>query len=177
MQFLILLPVVLPVFTPSHLASFLERTHLRPPPDEVAGIGAPLTQLFSDELGWRELEKKVAAVYRSLPDADRQRAAIFGSNDGEAAAIDIYGREDGLPAAISGQNQYFLWGSRGHDGSVVIHIGGNPDRWRRICSSVDVLDRFGVPYAMPYERDQPIFICRGMHRNLSQIWGHFKWYL
>jgi hypothetical protein len=29
--------------------------HLSPLPSEAAAVGAPLTQLFSDELGWRDL--------------------------------------------------------------------------------------------------------------------------
>ncbi|HUA80568.1 MAG TPA: glycosyltransferase family 39 protein [Dyella sp.] len=176
-QMAIVLPVVLPVLSPPALAHFLDRTHLRPPPDEIAGIGAPLTQVFSDELGWRELATKVTAIYRALPADQQQNAAIFGSNYGEAAAIDVYGRDAGLPPAISGQNQYFLWGPRGHDGSVVIHIGGDPQRWSRLCDSVEVVDQFGVQYAMPYENQRPIFICRGMHKNLSTIWSHFGWYI
>jgi hypothetical protein len=176
-QSVILLPVVLPLLSPPALAQFLERTHLRPPPDEIAGIGAPLTQVFSDELGWRELAAQVVAIYRSLPEDQQKKAAIFGSNYGEAAAIDVYGRDAGLPPAISGQNQYSLWGPRGHDGSVVIHIGGDPERWERICDTVQMVGNFGVPYAMPYENQKPIFICRGMHYDLQSIWDHFRWYL
>lgn len=176
-QFVIVLPVVLPLMSPPTLAHFLDRTHLRPPPDEIAGIGAPLTQVFSDELGWRELAAKVATIYHALPADQQQQAAIFGSNYGEAAAVDVYGRDAGLPSAISGQNQYFLWGSRGYDGSVVIHIGGDPQRWSRLCDSVEVVDHFGVQYAMPYENQRPIFICRGMHKNLSAMWSYFGWYI
>ena len=56
-------PVVLPVLPPALLAQYLSWSHLKPSPDETAGIGAPLTQLFSDEFGWRELASNVAAVY------------------------------------------------------------------------------------------------------------------
>jgi hypothetical protein len=177
LQCLIVLPVVLPLLSPPALARLLDHTHLRPPPDEIAGIGAPLTQVFSDEMGWRELAAQVAEVYHALPPDQQQKAAIFGSNYGEAAAVDVYGRDAGLPPAISGQNQYFLWGPRGHDGSVVIHIGGDLERWQRICDTVQIVGTFGVPYAMPYEKDRQIFICRGMHYDLQAIWWHFRWYL
>jgi hypothetical protein len=176
LQSLILTPIMLPVFTPEHLARYLDRTHLRPPPNEAAAIGAPLTQVYSDELGWRALEKQVADIYRALPPSDRAHAAILASNYGEAAAIDVYGRKDGLPPALSGQNQYFLWGPRGADGQVIIHINGNPNAWRRLCGSVTVLGQFGVPYAMPYENNRPIFICRGLHMPLVTLWPHLKRY-
>ena len=51
-----------------------------------------------------------------------------GGNYGEAAAIDIYGSRLGLPPAISGHNNYWIWGPRGHDGSVVIEIGGTREQ-------------------------------------------------
>jgi 4-amino-4-deoxy-L-arabinose transferase-like glycosyltransferase len=169
-------PIVLPILDPPALAAYLAFTHLAPPPSEAASVGAPLTQLFSDELGWRDLEKQVASIYHSLPADERSRIAILAVDYGEAAALDVYGQKDGLPPALCGQNQYFLWGSRGYDGSTIIHINGDPNRWRRGCDSVEIVGKFGVPYAMPYENARPIFICRGLRRNLSQIWSRLKKY-
>jgi hypothetical protein len=168
-----LLPVMLPIFDPVTLAGYLDRTHLRPRPVEVEGIGAPLTQLFSDEFGWRDMEKQVAKVYQSLPPEDRSRAAIMAMDYGEAAAIDVYGREDGLPPALCGQLQYYFWGTRGYDGSVIIQVNGNPDRWSELCTESKVVGGFGVPYSMPYENG-PIFLCRGLRRPLPEMWDSFK---
>ena len=173
---LIVAPVVLPILDPPALAAYLAFSHLAPPPTEAAAVGAPLTQLFSDELGWRELEKQVATIYHALPAEERSRTAILAVDYGEAAALDVYGQPDGLPPALCGQNQYFLWGVRGYDGSTIIHVNGDPDRWRRGCDSVEVVGKFGVPYAMPYENARPIFICRGLRRNLSEIWSRLKRY-
>jgi Dolichyl-phosphate-mannose-protein mannosyltransferase len=169
-------PAVLPILEPDTLAHYLDFTRLRPPPNERAAIGAPLTQVFSDEIGWRDLEQQVAAVYRSLPEDDRRQTAIIASNYGEAAAIDVYGRADGLPPALSGENQYFLWGTHGFDGDIVIHINGDPQRWRRLCKSVATMLTFGVSYAMPYETGRPIFVCRGLRTSIAEIWPRFKRY-
>lgn len=169
-------PTVLPILAPETLAPYLDHTGLRPPPNEWAAVGAPLTQLFSDELGWRELEREVASVYHSLSEPDRRRAAIMASNYGEAAAIDVYGRSDALPSALSAENQYYLWGIHGFDGDIVIHIGGNPLRWQRICRSVEIAATFGVPFAMPYENGRPVFVCRGLQVALGQLWPRLKRY-
>jgi len=161
---------------PAALFALFEHSHLRPAPDEKAAVGAPLTQVFSEEMGWRELEGRVANVYRALPAAARARTAIFATNYGEAAAIDIYGRRDQLPPAISGDNQYYLWGPRGYDGNVIILINGEPAAWRDRCDTVEVVDHFGVPLAVPFERARPISICRGLHGGLAGAWPKLKRY-
>ncbi|MGA8838923.1 MAG: hypothetical protein WB491_00355, partial [Candidatus Aquilonibacter sp.] len=102
-------------------------------------------------------------------------AAIFGSNYGEAAAVDVYGHD--LPPAISGNNNYYLWGPRGYDGSVVIAINVDPAQWSAFCDSVRVVAHTGdSPYAMPYEVNRPIVLCRGMHPPLAALWPTFKHY-
>jgi 4-amino-4-deoxy-L-arabinose transferase-like glycosyltransferase len=173
-NFLLVAPILFPMLPPQRLFALLEHSHLRPRPDEKAAIGAPLTQIFSDELGWENLAETTAAVYQSLPPADRAAAAVFGNNYGEAAAIDVYGRALGLPPAISGDNQYFLWGPRGHDGRVVVVINGDEGWWRAHCQSLTIAATFGTPLAMPYERDRPIFVCRNLRGGLAQAWPSLK---
>ncbi|HEY6621226.1 MAG TPA: hypothetical protein VIY68_16890 [Steroidobacteraceae bacterium] len=56
---------------------------------------------------------KLAAVYNALPPADRAKVVFLGTDYGEAAAIDIFGPPWGLPPAIIGHNNYFLWGRKG----------------------------------------------------------------
>ncbi|HZV77019.1 MAG TPA: glycosyltransferase family 39 protein [Candidatus Babeliales bacterium] len=169
------LPLVLPVLPPDRLERMMDHMSFRPPPVEAAGIGAPLMQMLSDEFGWRDLARTVGDAYASLPAIDRVRAAIFASNYGEAAAIDVYGSN--LPPALSGNNQYYLWGPRGNDGSVVLAVNADVGKWSKICDYAKVVARFGTsPYAMPYERNRPIVLCVGMRPPLPQLWPIFKHY-
>jgi 4-amino-4-deoxy-L-arabinose transferase-like glycosyltransferase len=167
-------PVVLPILEPSLLQRYMAATGIRPQPIEAAGVGAPLTQGLSDEFGWRELEQQVAAIFRRLSAEDQARVAIIASNYGQAAALDVYGRRDNLPSALSGHNQYWLWGPRGHDGSLIIHVGGDVERWRKICGSVEPVSQTSNPYAMPYENDRAIFICRDLRMPLDRLWSRLK---
>jgi 4-amino-4-deoxy-L-arabinose transferase-like glycosyltransferase len=169
-------PIVLPILQPSQLQRYMEAAGIRPEPIEAAGVGAPLTQSLSDEFGWRELEKQVAAVFHGLSPQDQARAAILASNYGQAAALDVYGGADRLPPVLSGQNQYWLWGPRGYDGSLIIHVGGNVERWRPICGSIETVGMTGNPYAMPYENGRPIFICRDLKPPLNRLWDRLKRY-
>lgn len=172
---LLAMPFVLPIDQPPYLLRLVNHSNFRPPPVEVAALNAPLMEPFSDEFGWRDLARIVEGVYASLPPAQRASAAIFTQNYGEAGAIDFFGR--GLPPALSGNNQYYLWGPRGYDGSAIIAVNVDPARWAAMCDSARVVARTGdSPYAMPYERNRPILLCLGMHPSLSQRWPGFKSY-
>jgi 4-amino-4-deoxy-L-arabinose transferase-like glycosyltransferase len=135
-----------------------------------------LPQHYADMFGWPQMAQKVAAVYRSLPPGDRARAVFYGENYGEAAAIDVFGRRLGLPPAISGHNQYFLWGPRGHDGSVVIIVGGSPQHYADLFRRFDVAGHVDAAYAMPYETDQPIYVLRDPKTPLQTLWPTVKHY-
>jgi len=90
------------------------------PPQEEKGEKSVLPPNYADMFGWQEMVAAVARVYNRLPPEDRLRCAIYASNYGEAGAIDFYGKRYGLPKAISGHNNYWLWGPRGWTGEVVI---------------------------------------------------------
>ena len=137
---------------------------------------AALPQYYADMLGWPEMAAKVAEVYRALPPEDRARAVFYGENYGEAAAIDVFGARLGLPPAISGHNQYFVWGPRGHDGSVMIILGGDPSHYAGLFGRLDVAGRIDTPYAMPYETGQPIYVLRDIKTPLGQLWPTVKNY-
>jgi hypothetical protein len=172
----VIAPITLPILSPEALQRYMRAMSIKPAPIEAAGVGAPLTQGLSDEFGWRELEQKVAKAYQTLSPDERTRVAIIAANYGQAAAIDVYGKADDLPPALSGHNQYWLWGPRGYDGSLAIHVGGDPDRWRRACQSLEIVDRTDNPFTMPYENNRPIFICRGIRVPITQIWDRLKRY-
>ena len=135
-----------------------------------------LPQHFADMHGWPQMAARVAAAYHALPPADRAKAVFFGSNYGEAAAIDVYGRRLGLPPAIGGHNQYWLWGPRGADGSVIIELGGTREEHLREFASVEQAGEIDDPYAMPYESGRPIWVERGLKQPLSVLWPKAKHY-
>jgi hypothetical protein len=130
-----------------------------------------LPQNFADQHGWPEMASQVAAVYNALSPADRAKAVFLGVDYGEAAAIDIFGRPLGLPTAISGHNNYYLWGSQGHDGSVLIVLGPYWGAFFR--RTVESRSRARSTTAMPYETG-PIYVLHDPKVPFSVIWPRLK---
>jgi 4-amino-4-deoxy-L-arabinose transferase-like glycosyltransferase len=134
-----------------------------------------LPQHFADQHGWPEMAAQVAAVYKALPPADRAKAVFLGVDYGEAAAIDIFGPPLGLPPAISGHNNYYLWGPQGRDGSVLIVLGPYWGGLLPAYAKVEVAGKIDSPYAMPYETG-PIYVLRDPKVPFSFIWPRLKHY-
>jgi len=165
---LLVSPMARPVLP---VEAFLRYTHgytgLKQERHELRG----LPQHFADRFGWPEFVEKCRAVYDSLSPREKAEAIFMTGNYGEASSINFFGKMHGLPEAISGHNQYFLWGPRGHSGSVVIAFSlGSREELLRHFESVEEAARTDVRYAMPYEYGKPIFICRGLKESLEKAW-------
>ena len=132
-----------------------------------------LPQDYADMHGWPEFAATVAGVYDSLPPADHAKAVAFAQNYGEAAAIEFFTPR--VPV-VSGHNQYWLWGPRGHDGSVVIDIDGDCGAKQHLFASAVRAATFSAPYVMPYEDNIPIMVCRGLKVPLTTLWPSVKHY-
>jgi hypothetical protein len=82
---------------------------------------------------------------------------------GEAGAIDFFGTKLGLLPAISGHQNYFLWGSRDWTDEVILVLDTNDDDERELFESVeDVGQVVSSPWAMPFEPRMHIFLCRDL---------------
>jgi hypothetical protein len=169
---LLIMPTMLPVLSPESYIHYVEVTHLQQPRIENARLG-PLPQLFADQFGWEDMAAAVGRIYNSLPADIRPRTAIFGQNYGQAGAIDLFGPKYGLPAAISGHQNYFLWGARGYTGESVIVMAGDRQDLERKFEFVQRVAHVGHPYAMPYEHIE-IFYCRGLKGLLADAWPQVK---
>ena len=169
---LIFLPVALPILPVEKFIAYQDAIGITPPKTEV-GFDSVLPQHFADRFGWEEMAAKTAEVYYSLPPEERERAAIFGGNYGDAGAIDFFGKKYGLPKAISGHQSYYVWGPRNYDGSVIIILGDEKEDAEENCGSVEERDLVGHTYAMSYERFH-ILVCRDLKAPLSEIWPKIK---
>jgi hypothetical protein len=109
----------------------------------------------------------VAHVYDQLPPDQRARACIFTANYGEASALNLLGASYHLPPAISGHNNYFVWGPGACDGSVILTVGlplaQTADPYIRLFTdnyaSVVQAATIACNYCQTQENDIPVYIC------------------
>jgi hypothetical protein len=168
----VLAPLFTPLLPPETLIRYSRAIGMSQPRIENHLLG-PLPQLMADRFGWKEMAEEVARIYRSLPPADRARAAIFGQNYGQAGAIDLFGPALGLPPAISGHLTYYLWGPRGYTGDVMIVLDDERPTLERLFRSVELAGHVHHPYSMPYQHFD-VFVCRGLRQSLAALWPRIK---
>jgi Dolichyl-phosphate-mannose-protein mannosyltransferase len=128
---------------------------------------------WADMHGWPELAATASAIYHGLPPAERARAVVFAGNYGEASAVAFFAPD--VPV-ISEHNQYWLWGTRGFSGDPLIQIGGTCFHSDRLFASRTLAATFVDRWAIEYETDLPIWVCRGIKKPLAQVWPAIKSY-
>ncbi len=168
------MPLSLPVLPVNGLVAYTKAFGLTGTSGSTPHLIQPV---FAEEFGWRRLASDVAAVYRTLPPADRTRAGVYADTYADAGALDFYGPAFGLPPAISSQNSYYLWGTRRYDGTVLVAVGASRiDLLRRFYRDVRLVRTSDEPYRWIVEGPSPIYICRDPVAPLSVIWPNLRWY-
>jgi Dolichyl-phosphate-mannose-protein mannosyltransferase len=135
-----------------------------------------LPQMYADMMGWRQQAETVAGVFHSLTLDDQSRVAILTKNYGQAGAVDYFGASLGLPHAISGHNNYYLWGPRNYTGEVVIVVGIPLQDLQSLFGQIDLAATINNDYAIPEENNLPVYICRKPKMTLQQAWPGLKFY-
>ncbi|HUJ28848.1 MAG TPA: glycosyltransferase family 39 protein [Myxococcales bacterium] len=166
-------PVVLPILSPEGLVRWQAALHIAPPQEERHEYG-PLPQHLADEFGWPELSQAVQQVAAQLSPDERAHAGVYCQNYGEAGALELFG-SGGLPV-FSGHNAYWMWGPPPGLQTVVIVGGRLESHLRNLRECRQAGQETDAPYAMPYERARPIFVCTGLRAPIEQIWPKDKHY-
>ena len=168
-------PLALPLLPVEAMAAYSRFWNVGEVKVEKGELGK-LPQLWADMFGWENQVATIARVYRSLPPEEQARCALLAGNYGEAGAIDYLGRAYGLPKAISGINNYYLWGPRNYTGEVVISVGIPLEQLQELFGQVEQAALIVHEYAVPEESNLPVYVCRKPKRPLPQAWPKLKCY-
>lgn len=173
---LVQLPMVVPLLVPESYGRYASAIGIAPPQDEKHAVGT-LPQHLADRFGWENMVSTVAGVYNGLTEEDKIRCSLLAKNYGEAGAIDFFGDSHGLPNAISLHNSYWLWGPGDATGEIVIAIGFPKEELHPIFETIEERARVNSPYAMPYENDLPVYLCRKIKVPIDMLWPEHRLFI
>lgn len=170
-----LVPLSLPVLSETQFVAWVKAFHL----PVAAGETEPgrdsgsLPGDWADMHGWENFAATVQRVYANLPPDQRARAVAKTSNYGEAAAVAFFAPD--VPV-ISGHNQFYLWGTRGYSGDVLIDVHGDCGASLHLFRATRLAATIRDRWAIHYENNVPVMVCTGIKQPLQSIWPGVKDY-
>lgn len=165
------LPLVLPLLEPPLVMRYSEALAVTPQL-EVAKRGA-MPQWLGDKRGWPDVVAATAAVLRSLPPAEQERATVFAADYGSAGALELYApRFDIRAPVISTHNAFWSWGPGAIASRVVIAVGRDAAYWEALYVHVR---RGGTVHCSGCLTDgTPIWIAHGDRPGLGARWTYLR---
>ena len=173
---LIMTPLVLPVLPVEQYIKYSKALGIKPSTQESLKLNV-LPQFYADMFGWENMAATVSKVYTSLPPEEQKKTVVFGQNYGEAGAIDFFRGKYPLPPAVSAHNNYWLWGYGDTTRTILIVIGSNVKDNLLWFDSVKQVGVIKSDYAMPYETNIIITICRKLKMPYNVFWHELKFFI
>jgi hypothetical protein len=170
-----LIPLALPILPVNTFIGYSRLLGLRQPAEEKEiSYPAELPQFYADMFGWQNMAKSVSKVYKSLSPEEKQKAKIFAQNYGEAGAIQFYTNKYPLPPVICPHNSFWYWGYGDTTRNIIIAIGGTKEKYLRFFSSVVEFGIIRSNYAISYETNLRIFVCKGLKEPINKMWDKVR---
>jgi 4-amino-4-deoxy-L-arabinose transferase-like glycosyltransferase len=151
----------------------------------IAPINSPLWDItsevhdtFTEQIGWPEMIQTVAGIYADLPEEEKLQTGIFAGENDEAAALNLFGPQYGLPKAMSGSDTFWLRGYVDPPPQTLIVVGYSREDLDPVFEQCEVAGTITNPYGVENDlRDPPnIFVCRGLRIPLPELWDQVKRY-
>ncbi len=132
------------------------------------GVLHQIPQDYADMTGWRQLAAITHEAWQSLPDAERQNAAIYGSNYGRAGAINYYNRKVAeLPEAFCFDGSFMFWTPQSlADKQALIFIGEPDTAVAKLFGEITLYKSVNDPYST--ENGTSVYILRHPMANMNE---------
>jgi hypothetical protein len=169
-------PLIIPVLSVESFIQYQDALGIEFESDERRASGT-LPDNFAGRFGWRNITETVAGAYAELTPEQKAEAVVFTAAYSEAGAIQYYGADLDLPPVISGHNNYYLWGTGGASGEVVLSVGLSQEMLGEFWESVEQVAQIESPYALPRLASMPVYLCTRPKRPLDEMWPELKHYI
>jgi 4-amino-4-deoxy-L-arabinose transferase-like glycosyltransferase len=166
-------PFAIPLLPPERFVAYQRALGVSAPREQVDELGA-LPLHFALRFGWPELLGALGEAHARLSPAEREQAVILGSWFGDTGAVNLLGAEDGLPSAISGHNNYWLWGPGGATGEVLLALAQSDEKLQGWYEDVERVAEIDCDYCMPDVARLAVYACRRPRRPMAEWWPAVK---
>nr|WP_042181116.1 glycosyltransferase family 39 protein [Kibdelosporangium sp. MJ126-NF4]CEL14819.1 Dolichyl-phosphate-mannose-protein mannosyltransferase family [Kibdelosporangium sp. MJ126-NF4]CTQ96550.1 Dolichyl-phosphate-mannose-protein mannosyltransferase family [Kibdelosporangium sp. MJ126-NF4] len=122
--------------------------------------------------GWPHLADTAAAAYRELPSDERAHTAVMGDTYWQASALDVYGRERGLPGAYGPERGYWYTGRPPDHTTHVLYVGGEETWLRQFFGDVRRVSTVRLDIQADIaNQNVPIWLCDRPSDPWPQLWN------
>jgi hypothetical protein len=130
---------------------------------------------FTEQIGWPEFIQTVSDIYGSLPEEEKTRAGILAAENDEAAALNLYGPQYGLPKAISGSDTFWMRGYGDPPPETLIIVGYEPAEVTSAFEQCEMAGTITNPYGVENDLRNPPSIS-SERRMPCELWNKAKRY-
>ncbi len=130
-----------------------------------------------EEIGWKELVERIAAIRDALPPEQRANLGILTGNYGEAGAIDLYGAQYTLPKALSRVNSYWLRGYGDPPPRTLLVVGWSPAAVQENFTSCESRGTISNSLGVANEETEVhkyLWVCQGPREPWPEFWKHIR---
>ena len=129
----------------------------------------PVSQIYADMTGWRELAAIVAKAYNTLTPEEKQNCTILCQrNYGYAGAIHFYGKQWNLPEPVTFHESYIFWAPDSIAEQPVIYVFYNSDELNPLFSDIREIGTVKNPYFR--EKGVKVFLCKNPVKNIGEVY-------
>lgn len=172
---LVAAPLAIPILPVEKYIAFSQALGLAPSTGEGHEL-AELPQFYADMFGWENQAKAVSKVYHNLSMEDQAKCAIFGDNYGRSGAIDYFADKYDLPLSIGRHNNYWIWGPGDYNGELMIILSNDVGDKNELFEEVTEMGTVYTKYAIPYENNLKVYLCRNLRQSPTELWPVIKSY-
>ncbi len=128
-----------------------------------------LPQDYADQLGWEELAQITAKAYEQIP--DKEKAAIYCENYGQAGAIAIIGKKYNLPEPLSFHESFVYWVPEKFNPDIEYFIYINDELGKNVealFTNVKVVGSISNEHAREY--GTTVYLCSNPKSSFNDFW-------
>ncbi|MCB0464976.1 MAG: glycosyltransferase family 39 protein [Aequorivita sp.] len=169
----VLIPFGMPVYS---FSRYLEKVYPHEEKEIPGGeFGVKYDEYYTSEK-WKTTMQKLATVYDSLPNNEKQDCLIWGKHYGQAGAVALFGESYHLPKAFSYHGSFYSWTPKGKMPNTVIALSYQVGNFfDSFFKEVTLVKSIYNPYADNEEElYQRIYICKKPKQDFKKMKELFK---